>query len=318
VKNRLSIDIVIVNWNSGDQLHRCLKSLARFAGALPVRVVVVDNASTDGSADTLPQIADRPVTLIRNDRNIGFGRACNQGAMASEGDLILFLNPDAELFEGTLDRVADEMQAPQNGQIGILGVQLMNPDGEVERSCSRAPTLGRLTAQAIGLTKLPGLRGTGMKMLDWDHRSSRDVDQVIGAFFVVRRSVFEALGGFDERFFVYFEEVDLSYRVRLAGWRVRYLAEARAFHAGGGTSGQIKARRLFYSLRSRLLYGFKHFSTGRAWLLLGVTLFLEPVSRSVFCLMKGDVGGVANTMGGYRHLLGSLPSILRGEQSGSA
>ncbi|KTG16321.1 MULTISPECIES: glycosyltransferase family 2 protein [unclassified Guyparkeria] len=314
----MSIDIVIVNWNSGDQLRNCLKSLSRFVGTLSVRVVVVDNASTDGSADPLPHVSDRPVTLIRNEMNVGFGRACNQGAMASEGDLILFLNPDAEVFDGTLERVADEMLASENGRIGILGVQLMNPDGKVERSCSRAPTLGRLAAQAIGLTKLPGLRGTGMKMLDWDHQSSRDVEQVIGAFFVVRRSVFDALDGFDERFFVYFEEVDLSYRARLAGWRVRYLAEARAFHAGGGTSGQIKARRLYYSLRSRLLYGFKHFPAGRAWLLVGVTLFVEPLSRSVFCLARGDVGGVANTMGGYRLLLGSLPSILRGEGRGKA
>ena len=149
-------------------------------------------------------------------------------------------------------------------------------------------------------------------MSEWDHATNRDVDQVIGAFFLIRRTVFEALNGFDERFFVYFEEVDVSYRARQAGWRSVYLATARAFHAGGGTSQQVKAARLFYSLRSRLLYGFKHFSRLRAWALVGVTLLVEPISRLVFSAIRGGREDVLNTLRAYGMLWRALPSILKG------
>lgn len=102
-------------------------------------------------------------------------------------------------------------------------------------------------------------------MQDFDHCSSREVDHVIGAFFLVRRSVFEQLKGFDERYFVYLEDLDFSLRARKAGWKTYYLADATAYHKGGGTSEQVKAHRLFYSLRSRMIYGFRHFNLSAAW-----------------------------------------------------
>jgi GT2 family glycosyltransferase len=166
-------------------------------------------------------------------------------------------------------------------------------------------------AQALGLNKLPTLRPWGHRMEDWDHLSTRQVDHVIGAFYLIRRSAFELLKGFDERFFVYFEDLDLSLRAHLAGLQSIYLASAQAFHAGGGTSRQIKALRLFYSLRSRLQYAFKHFSPLQCWLLVGLTLFPEPVSRSFFFLLRGGFAEVGNTLRGYVMLYRALPAILR-------
>ncbi|MDA3878116.1 MAG: glycosyltransferase, partial [Halothiobacillus sp.] len=136
------------------------------------------------------------------------------------------------------------------------------------------------------------------------------VDHVIGAFFLMRRSLFDSLNGFDQRFFVYLEDLDLSLRARQAGWRSVYLAEARAFHAEGGTSRQVKAHRLFYSLRSRLLYGFKHFRPWQAWALFGVTLVVEPISRTIFSLLRGGVQDVRNTLRGYSMLYRDLPNIV--------
>jgi GT2 family glycosyltransferase len=135
----------------------------------------------------------------------------------------------------------------------------------------------------------------------------------MGAFFLIRREVFEACKGFDERFFVYFEEVDLSWRAKQVGWDSWYVTDTRAFHAGGGTSRQVKAQRLFYSLRSRLLYSFKHFPRWQAWLLMGVTCVIEPLIRTAWCLARGDGADVRNTWSAYRMLWRGMGRIVRCE-----
>ena len=274
------IDIVIVNWNSGGQLRDCIDSIANFSGAAVGKIIVVDNGSSDDSIELLG--APEGVTVISAGLNLGFGRACNLGALKTSADYILFLNPDACVFPETLGAVLSYMNAPLNARAGICGVSLVDESGTIARSCARLPTAARLVAQATGISKfLPSL---GCTMFEWDHKKNREVDQVIGAFFVVRRNVFLDLGGFDERFFVYFEEVDFSRRAKDAGWKTVYLANIKAFHAGGGTSNQVKAKRLFYSLRSRLLYAFKHFSKTGAISVLLATALLEPVSRSMLAI----------------------------------
>lgn len=303
------LDIVIVNWNSGDQLRACIDSIAKYNCGLVCSVLVVDNGSVDGSE--VMADGSLKVTLIRAGANLGFGKACNLGAHHAKGEYLLFLNPDAALYPETLSKVLAYMQGLVNKNVGICGVQLLDEAGHVSRSCARFPSVAVFAAQALGLNKLPWFRAWSQHMGEWAHDTTREVDQVIGAFFFIRRSVFEALNGFDERFFVYFEEVDVSYRARQAGWRSVYLASAQAFHAGGGTSQQVKAARLFYSLRSRLLYGFKHFSPLQAWALVGVTLLIEPVSRSIFSLLRGGLEDVRNTLMGYGMLWRALPAILR-------
>jgi GT2 family glycosyltransferase len=134
------------------------------------------------------------------------------------------------------------------------------------------------------------------------------VDQVMGAFFLVRRSLFEDLKGFDERFFVYYEEVDFARRASTLGWSSFYLAQAQAFHSGGGTSRQVKAKRLFYFLRSGILYAFKHFSPIAASLVLFVTLLLEPLSRTALAVVRRSWSSLPETWSAYlmlyRWLLG--------------
>jgi len=195
--------------------------------------------------------------------------------------------------------------------VGVVGIQLVEETGEIARSCSRFPTLGVFVAQATGLNRLPPFSAMSTHMSEWAHDSTRDVDHVIGAFYLMRRGLFETLGGFDERFFVYLEDLDLSLRVRQAGYRSVYIADVQAFHAGGGTSRQIKAHRLFYSLRSRLLYGFKHFSPVQAWALVFLTMCLEPLTRTVFSLLSDGWSGVRNTWRAYAMLFGDFRAILR-------
>lgn len=300
------ISVVVVNWNAGPQLKNCIDSISQFSGEYVDKILVVDNGSVDGSEALVEGMPK--VTLIRARENLGFGRACNVGAECARSDYLLFLNPDAALFEGTLRKVVNFMQAPENQMVGICGAQLIDESGEVSRSCARFPSVTGFLAHAVGLDRIfPGL---GNSMAEWDHSADRQVDQVIGAFFFVRRRLFEQLRGFDERFFVYFEEVDFSYRALLAGWQSFYLADAQAFHAGGGTSDQVKARRLFYSLRSRLLYAFKHFSFLAALMVLLTTLILEPLARSVLAMGRRSLAGLKETWAGYRMLWAWVPEWL--------
>ena len=274
------LDIIVINWNSKVQLRQCLESIAnaRRDGFLLTRVVVIDNASSDGSASDLEGIP-LPLHRILNPCNLGFARACNQGARGSTADYLLFLNPDTRLFGSSLTRPLRFMEQDENRHVGICGVQLVDEKGGVARSCSWFPTPGILLAQLLGLSRLFPGRFRSQEMREWDHTDSRRVDQVIGAFFLIRRMVFEQLEGFDERFFVYFEEVDLSYRALQSGWVSFYLADVQAFHKGRGSSDQLKAGRLFYSMRSRILYVFKHFSVPAALVLALGTLTIEPIVR---------------------------------------
>ncbi|HED33223.1 MAG TPA: glycosyltransferase family 2 protein [Gammaproteobacteria bacterium] len=307
------VDIVIVNWNSANQIGECLSSIGRFNTGNISKVVVVDNGSSDGSADNFSDFSycdSLQIEVVRNADNRGFARACNQGAVLCNADYILFLNPDTKLFEKSLVVPVAFMEDPTNKNVGICGIQLVDKKGRVARTCANFPTLARFIAQAMGLNKIPGLKGTGGHMDDWDHCSEKRVDHVIGAFFLVRKNLFEALSGFDERFFVYLEDIDFSFRAGQQGWKTLYLSDAQAFHEGGGLSKQVMAKRLFYSLRSRLLYGFKHFSWWQAWLLVGVVLLIEPFVRTVFLLFRGDFTGVWDTWSAYNMLYRDFPNFL--------
>lgn len=300
------ISIVIVNWNAGSQLKQCIDSLTDM---IVRQIIVVDNASTDGSAQ---MIDNHPgVTLIRAPENLGFGKACNLGAKQASAEFFLFLNPDAAVYPDTLEKVLAYMQHATNARVGICSVQLMDKTGHVARTCARFPSARGFVAHATGLdTLFPRL---GHFMVEWPHDSTRKVDHLIGAFFFVRRSVFESLGGFDERFFVYLEDVDFSYRAREAGWNSMYLANVQAFHLGGGTSNQVKARRLFYSLRSRLLYAAKHFSVPGVAAVFAATLFIEPFSRSALAVVRCSWSALCETWQAYMMLWRWLPQwVLKG------
>jgi GT2 family glycosyltransferase len=305
----VAIDIVIVNWNAGRQLRECLASIAatQREGFTVKRVVVVDNASRDGSTAGLGDVA-LPLTIMHNPVNLGFAEACNIGARDSTAEYVLFLNPDTRLFADSLSKPLAFMEHPKNQGTGIVGIQLLDANGQVSRNCVQFPTPGRIFFKSLGLDRLFPRLFPNYVMTTWDHGESRQVDHVIGAFFLVRRFLFASLKGFDTRFFVYLEDLDFSLRASQAGWSSFYLAEAQAYHRGGGTSEQVKATRLFYVLRSRILYGYKHFPWTAATGLLLTTLLLEPLVRLGFALTKGAVTEVRETLQAYCLLWSTFPA----------
>lgn len=276
------ITVVIVNWKSADLAIACVNSLKSHASNYIDSVVVVDNDSGDDSVDKLREIND--VKVIPLSENVGFGRACNIGAQVLKTDYVLFLNPDAMIFPDTIGRTLDFMEAEENKRIGICGVQLKDELDSIARSCARFPTALSFICNSIGIDKI--FKSTGFFMTDWSHDESRIVDHVIGAYFFVRSELFRKIGGFDKDYFLYFEDLDFSIRARKEGGLSYFLSEASAYHEGGGTSKKIKATRLFYVMRSKIIYSHKHFEKYQYFASAFSIIFLEPIFRSIKAVLK--------------------------------
>ena len=302
--DRAVLDVVIVNWNGGALLRACLASLASVQEAATVQVIVVDNASQDGSADGLPALP-RPLRLIRNAENRGFGRACDQGAAAGDAPAILFLNPDTQVAPDALRAALDALTA--DPRTGIVGARLVDPDGRTARSCARAPTALGLLGRALALDRLGLVRPHFL--VEWDHADDRAVGQVMGAFLMIRRDLFAALDGFDPRFFVYWEDADLCTRARAAGFAVRHVAGAVAHHVGQGTTRQVRARRLFYFLRSQILYAHKHHGRAAALALTAASFCAQVPLRLALALARRSAAEAAEVLRAAGLLAAALPGL---------
>ena len=308
--DRASVHMVIVNWNSGAQLRECLQSFLAVAkdDIALLRVTVVDNASTDGSAENLD--AALPLVVIRNSANRGFAAACNQGAAGAETEFLLFLNPDTRLMPGSLELPARYLLSEHHQDAGIVGIQLIDASGHVARNTSRTPTAWSMTGNSLGLDRLTPSVFPSLLVTHWAHDETREVDQVMGAFFFVRRSAFEALGGFDERFFVYYEDLDFAIRARERGWKSVYLATAQAFHRGQGTTESATDQRTFYFCRSKILFARKHFGSIGAFVVILTTLILEPLAR-----VAASPRSAVATLRAFAMLSKDMPNILRTSRS---
>lgn len=294
------IDIIIVNWNSGNYLCKCIKSIFVNSNADIVnKVIIVDNNSSDTSLTDILQ--HNKIEIIRNTENAGFAKACNQGYKKCISPYILFLNPDTQLFENTLANCLTYMETHK--EVDVLGCQLIDDDGNIAPSCARFPTPATIFNDATGLSKIaPKIFKPATLMSDWSYTESRFVDQIIGAFMFMPKTVFEKVGLFDERFFVYFEELDFSFRLSNLGGKSFYNTEIKAKHSEGGTTSKVKALRLFLFLQSRLLYAKKHYSFIGYCFVFFTTFFIELITRFIFLLINGKFGEVKDLFAGYKML----------------
>jgi GT2 family glycosyltransferase len=267
-----------VNWNSRSLLRECLAALDRSEIAGRLNIIVIDNASTDGSAAGLA--ADRArLALVLNEENRGFAAGCNQGANRGSAPLLLFLNPDVRVKPDAVAAIVRYLGDPTHSRVGIVGIQLLDIEGRVQRTCARAPTAATLLLRTLFLDRLCPALVPPHFLTHWDHGDTRPVDQVMGAFLLIRRELFESLGGFDERFFLYYEDVDLCVGAREAGWSVVYHAGAQALHVGQATTSAVKDRRLFYHASSRVEYSAKRYGRVATIVLVALILSVEMPVR---------------------------------------
>lgn len=301
------IDIVIVNWNSGHWIKKCLDSIFKSTQQeLISQVFLVDNFSTDNS---LQEISPHPnLKIIANMTNKGFAAACNQGIHHGDSKYVVMVNPDALVESNTLVECFNFMEA--NSEVDICGVKQKDENGLVRPSCARFPTPLRFLFDAAGLSKMaPHFFKPATLMTDWDHLSSKKVDQIMGSFMFIRRDVFSRIGFFDERFFVYFEELDLSKRLSDAGGISFYNHTISIVHGGEGTTKNVKAFRLFLSLKSRLQYSRKHFSLGGFISTCFSTYVIEFVSRIFYSLLSGKSQTISETWKAYKLLISNGPDM---------
>ncbi|MEO8820008.1 MAG: glycosyltransferase family 2 protein [Ginsengibacter sp.] len=301
-------DIVIINWNSGNYLEKCIRSIFSTSNERFVnKVFIVDNDSNDSSLQNI--LPNDKIIIIRNKENNGFAKAANQGFYLSKAPYILLLNPDTQLLDTTLEDCSNFLET--HIETDILGCKLLNDDGQTSPSCARFPTPAKIFMDSIGFSKLfPSLFSPAILMTDWDHSESRYVDQVMGAFMFMRRSVFEKVGFFDERFFVYCEELDFSKRLSDLGGKSFYNTNISAIHSGEGTTKRVKAFRLFLNLRSRLQYSKKHFRRSGYWLVWFGTYFIEPFSRTFFLFFSGKFKEIKSVFKGYKMLVTNKSELL--------
>lgn len=263
---RPSVSAVVVNWNSGSHLQACLDALHAHAQGGDWDVTVVDNGSSDGS-ERCAERHGAACRLIRNVRNRGYGAAVNQAAAATEGDLVLALNPDCRIESGAVETLAAALR--RHDGCAAAGPQVLDDDGAPQGSARGDPDVwtGMFGRSSVLTRLLPGSRPARRNVRDTAlaaaGRDGAVVDWVSGACMLLRRRAFDAVGGFDERYFLYWEDADLCRRLREAGWHVRYVPEARVRHAAGASSRKDprSAARAFHE--SAFIYYATHVARGR-------------------------------------------------------
>ena len=265
----LDLSIIIVSWNVRELLRRCLASIEAGRGALSLEVIVVDGASHDGSAAMVA--AEFPwVRLLARGDNVGFPRGNNLGLAMANGRYLLLLNPDTEIVGDALTTLVRYLDSQP--QVGLVGPQLLNSDGSVQSSRRRFPTLTTAFFESTWLQPYaPRQLLARFYVEDVGDEETAVVDWVMGACMATRRTVYEQVGGMDEAYFMYSEELDWCRRIKLAGWEIVYLPTAQVVHHSGKSSEQAVTARHVNFQRAKLRYFRKYH--GR-WASLPLRLFL--------------------------------------------
>ncbi|MBI4127501.1 MAG: glycosyltransferase family 2 protein [Parcubacteria group bacterium] len=257
----MTTSVIIVSYNVAEHLRRCLMSLA-LQTKLPDEIIVVDNASADETVSMIKREFPH-VRLITNAENRGFAKAVNQAMRISRGEALLILNPDTEVPPTTLDALGSYLA--QHTDVGIVGPKIIKPDGSLELGARKTlPTPNVAFFRMIGLARLFPRHKTfaryNLTYLDPD--GIYPVDIVSGSCMLVRRVVAEKLSGFDERFFMYAEDIDFCYRAGQAGYNVHYVGAVTITHVHGASSRKRRLQSIFHFYRSMWLFYNKHFAAG--------------------------------------------------------
>lgn len=268
------LSVLIVNWNTRELLAACLRSIERFPSQEPTEVIVVDNASKDDSA---AMVADKfpDIKLIANAKNVGYAAGNNDAFAHATGEWLLTLNPDTELTEGALDVAVEKLRS--HPKVGVVAVRLRHPDGRTQASVRGFPTLRGLVSDLFG--------GNGpYRLSDFDYDREQPAPQPMGTFLMFRREALAAIGSterpFDEGFPIFFNEVDLLYRLEKSGWSCLYSPDAAIIHHGGESTKQVRKSMIWESHRSLLRFLRKHRLVGLSTPIVAAGLWLAALVRA--------------------------------------
>lgn len=281
------LSVIIVSYNTRDMTLKCLRTLFDNLGGISAEVWVVDNASHDGSVEAIRQ--EFPdVLMVANEGNAGFGEANNQAMQQARGQWFLLLNSDAFVHEGAISSLIEYSKA--HPEAGVVGPKLLNADGSLQRSCYRFPSPGHAWRENLWISVLvpPSSRWSDLRR--WSHDGERQVDFVIGACLLLRRAVFEQVGGFDERFWMYSEETDWQQRMAQKGWKVMFVPQAVVTHLGGASGANEKVRINESFFESLDYYEWKHYGM-RGLVSMRLAMAFGCLLRTVLWTMAAFVPG---------------------------
>jgi GT2 family glycosyltransferase len=296
----MDISFIIVNWNTGTLLQDCLNSIIKTVEALTYEIIVVDNASSDGSMAMLA--AEYPqVKAIANKENLGFGAANNQGFAVMQGKYALLLNTDAVLTTDAVNKLWDFAEA--NPRAAIVCGQLLNADGSRQNSVAAFPTILTL---ATNTSLLEYLFPSCYPSKRYEHVGPLEVDSAIGACMLIRKKALDEVSFFDDRYFFFFEETDLAYAMRRAGWRIYQVPDALIYHLQGQSIGHRAQSRIeFY--RSRYQFLRKWYSPSYYYLACGIIflrLLVNWISNfAAFAFSLGFVKSIGQRLSIYSQLI---------------
>jgi GT2 family glycosyltransferase len=304
----MDLSIIVVSWNTRELLRACLDSVLANPPACSYDVWVVDNDSSDGSAEMV-QTAYPQVHLIVNAENVGFAGANNQAIRASNGRYLLLLNPDTDVQpDGLTSLVAFLEQHPEAGGAGSL---LLNPDRSLQLSCHPLPSLSRELWRLLHGDRL--LAYAVYPMDAWDVETPRPVDIVQGASLMLRRDILDRVGLLDDSYFMYSEEVDLCYRIKKAGWQLYWVPQSKVIHYGGQSTKQVAADMFIELYRGKLAYFRKNYGRAAAQiykLILTVTALPRVTAAPLLGHLSPAKRAEYEALGAnYRRLLHELPGL---------
>lgn len=320
--SKLDVSIIIVNWNTRDILSGCLRSIYEQINGLDFEVIVIDNASSDGSAEMIKKEFSQ-VVLLENSHNRGFAAANNQGMAIAKSRYVLLLNSDTIVLDSAIAKTVSF--ADSHPEAAVVGCRILNPDRTLQPTCFMFPSILNMLLSTSYLYKLfpkSGFFGRE-QMTWWDRNDTREVDVVTGCFMLVQREAIEQVGLMDECFFVYGEETDWCYRFKRAGWKIVFTPDAQIIHFGGGSSKQKQSEMILQLRQSILLFMKKHksFSTHvLACLLVALFFFLRVpywLAKALFTHSSESKDLlIARTYltGAYKALLGLRVCVEKHEQ----
>lgn len=278
----MELSIIIVNWNVRELLNRCLNSIFFHLGGQEFEVIVVDNASQDGSVEMIRQQFPQ-VKLIANSENCGFARACNQGIKIAEGKYLLILNPDTEVINNIQDKVSDFMES--HPEVGVGGCYLFYPDGRIQASFFKFTSLMNHLGRALLLYSfLPKNNLTAPFFLDYI-KLDQPIERVCGGAMVVRREAFEEVGLFDESFFLYYEDEDFCYRTKQKGWKITPIPYTKIIHHYDQSGKKNVRQAIFSSYRSQFLF-YKKFHAFHKVVVFRLIQWTGVLMRTIFWFFK--------------------------------
>ncbi|MBW4509769.1 MAG: glycosyltransferase family 2 protein [Scytonematopsis contorta HA4267-MV1] len=252
-QQHLSVSIILVNYNGADVLPNCLNSLEKYIDKTECEIILVDNASSDGSPEFVAESFPK-INLIRLPKNIGFGAGNNAGAQVAKGEFLFLLNTDTILTSNIIPFLKDLMQ--KRPEVGAIGPKLLNHDGSFQVSISKQIGIkGEFQTRKMHQSTQENDK---LRLIEQEYQDIKEVDIIVGAAYFIRADLFNSLSGFDEKFFMYFEESDLCERVKNKGYKILYTPQVSLIHLKGVSTQKVANAMVVEYRRSQLCFYQKH------------------------------------------------------------